>query len=174
MQSVRPPKPKPDVFVFDSEYRAKYEVLQVVYGTYPKKQISFSAYIHVGPLALTQYEVGLVYVSKYDGKFIQQKYLFQPVYPTNDGRWAGCGDPYKDVADVHWHGVKPVPIVFAPTLRFDTKGMSAKEIATKFPAPLFRREPGSAICVMGNYPDELFRVMAEGYLKARGVFDPPR
>jgi hypothetical protein len=25
---------------------------------------------------------------------------------------------------------------------------------------------------MGNYPAELFRVMADGYLKARGVFGP--
>jgi len=37
------------------------------------------------------------------------------------------------------------------------------------PGALFRIENGVATCLMGNYPPELFRVMADGYLKARGV-----
>jgi hypothetical protein len=35
---------------------------------------------------------------------------------------------------------------------------------------LFRRVGNVATCRMGNYPDDLFPVMANGILKARGVF----
>ena len=157
---------------FDAEYFARFEVLKVVYGTYADKEISFSSFTHTGELKLEKHELGLVYVSKHDGRFVQQKYLFQPVYPTYDGRWAGCGDPYAGMPDVHRHSVRPEPIVFDPSVRFDISGLSANNIAARFPAPMFRHDGGTAICLMGNYPEELFRVMAEGVLKSRGVFGP--
>jgi hypothetical protein len=108
------PKPKKGEILLDAEYRLRYEVLQVVFGRYPKKQITFASYVHVGEPEWKKHEVGLVYVSKYQGRFVQQKYLFQALYPTADGRWAGCGDPYAGMPEIHRHGVKAEPIPFTP------------------------------------------------------------
>ncbi len=119
-----------------------------------------------------KHDYGLVYVSQYDGRFVQQKYIYQAVYPTADGRWAGCGDPYKRIPEIHRHDLKAEPVTFRPPVVFDVRGLSLAEVAQKYPSPIFRRKQNSVVCEMGNYPEDLFRVMADGYLKARGVFNP--
>jgi hypothetical protein len=154
---------------FDGEYFLRYEVLQVVCGSYQKKEISFSSYVHIGRPPFLDHEYGLVYVSKEGERWVQQKYLFQPVYPTADGRWAGCGDPY-DGGYIHGSGVKAEPIKFKPPVLFDIRNVPEFVRERKFPLPLFRYENETAVCLMGNYPDALFRVMKEGFLTARGVF----
>jgi hypothetical protein len=165
-------KPKPNESLLDAEYFLRYEVLEVVFGSYPHKEITFSSYVHMGEPEFKKHKFGLVYVSEYDGRFVQQKYLFQAVYPTANGRWASCGDPYAGMADIHRHGVAPEPIIFRPPVAFDTARLSKAEAERKYPAPLFRHERGKAICAMGNFPGELFRVMKEGILWGRGVFRP--
>jgi hypothetical protein len=165
-------RPKDGQVRFDAEYFLRYEILHVVFGTYPKREISFASYVHVGNPKFMEHDFGLVYVSEYDGRFVQQKNIFQPLYPTENGHWAGCGDPYQGVSDIHRHGLKPQPIAFRPAVVFDVRGLSESVIARRFPSPIFRRKGSSVLCEMGNYPEELFRVMEEGYLKARGVFGP--
>jgi hypothetical protein len=167
---VRCVEPPPDEIPFNAEYRVRAEVLQVVFGSYSRKEITFSSYVHMGPAAFEKDEFGLVYVSAHEGRFVQEKYLFQPVHPTADGRWAGCGDPYGAMADMHRHGVKAEAVTFRPPVVFDTAKMSKHEVERRYPEPFFRRQGEKAICLMGNYPAELFRVMKEGYLTARGVF----
>ena len=164
-------EPKGDV-MFDAEYRVRAEVLEMVFGKFGEKQIEFSSYVHVGEPAFGKDEFGLVYVSKHDGRFVQQKYLFQPVHRTRDGRWASCGDPYAWIADVHRHGVEAEPIMFDPSLTFDMQKGAREQGFPSFQAPFFRIDKNVAVCVMGNYPRELLRVMAEGYLRARGVLVP--
>ena len=162
-------KPKPRELLFDAEYLLRYEVLEVVFGTYTKREIDFSSYIHTGPPAFKTYEYGLIYVSKRAGRFVQQKYLFQPVYPTANGRWAGCGDPYDGG---HWSGsgVKAEPIKVNPPVVFDIRNVPQFVRERKYPLPLFRYDEDTAVCLMGNYPDALFRVMKEGILTTSGVF----
>jgi hypothetical protein len=162
-------KPKRNVIQFDAEYRVRAEVLQLVFGKYTAKEMEFSSFVHVGQPAFRTDEFGLVYVSRYKGRLVQQKYLFQPVYRTSDGRWAACGDPYARIAYVHRHDVKAEPIAFSPPVTFDTRKRAEGRAFPSFQAPFFRIENDTATCLMGNYPTELFRVMAEGYLKARGV-----
>jgi len=167
---VRYVEPKPDEIPFNAEFHVRAEVLQVVFGSYSKKEITFSSYVHMGPAPFEKNEFGLVYVSEREGRLVQQKYLFQAMYPTADGRWAGCGDPYAAMADMHRHGVKPEAVAFRPPVVFDTARLSKPEVEREYPKAFFRHRGGKAICVMGNYPAELFRVMKEGYLTARGVF----
>jgi hypothetical protein len=169
---VEPKPQKPGIWLFDAEYFLRYKVLEVVYGTYSAKEIAFSSYIHTGEPAFKKYKFGLVYVSEYDGRLVQQKYLFQGVYPTADGRWASCGDPYADWPNTKGP-IKPEPVDFRPAVVFDTRRISEAEIEKRFPAPLFRLERGKAICLMGNYPAELFQVMRNGPLLGRRVFPPP-
>jgi hypothetical protein len=166
--------PKPGPPRFDAEYFLRYEVLQVVFGSYQKKEISFSSYVHVGQPPFLDHEYGLVYVSEDGERWVQQKYLFQPVYPTADGRWAGCGDPYGG-GWIHGSGVEAEPTKFKPPVVFDIRNVPEFVREREYPLPLFRYENETAVCLMGNYPDALFRVMKEGFLTARGVFrSPPR
>jgi hypothetical protein len=167
---VRRVEHKSDQIPFDTEYLVMAEVLEVVFGSYSKKEITFSSYVHIGPAAFEKNEFGLVYVSEEEGRLVQQKYLFQPVYPTNDGRWASCGDPYFAISNVHRHGVKAEAVAFRPPVIFNTASLSKANAERKYSEPFFRHREGEAICLLGNYPPELFRVMKEGYLTARGVF----
>jgi len=70
--------------------------------------------------------------------------------------------------------VKAEPITFKPPVVVDVRDMPEFVLERQFPSPMFRREGTKVVCQMGNYPEELFRVMREGYLTARGVFSPPR
>jgi hypothetical protein len=170
--SVQYVEPEGNEVKFDAEYRVRIEVLQVLFGRYPAKEMEFSSFVHVGRAAFQQDEFGLVYISRYEGRFVQQKYLFQPLHRTYDGHLAGCGDPYGWMPDVHRHGVRAEPIAFSPPVTFDVGKRAQAQGFTSFSAPYFRIQSNIASCVMGNYPEDLFRVMAEGYLKARRVLDP--
>ena len=167
--SVHEVEPKGAEIPFDSEYRVRAEVIQVVYGRYAGKEMEFSSYVHVGKPAFGNAEFGLVYVSTYRGRLVQQKYLFQPVHRTRGGRWASCGDPYAWLPGIHRHGVKAEAIAFEPPVTFDIRKGTREQGVPAFEAPFFRIQHDVATCLMGNYPPELFRVMAEGYLKARGL-----
>jgi hypothetical protein len=170
--SVEHVEPQDGEIPFDSHFKVRAEVLDVVFGSYAPEEIEFSSYVHIGEPAFGRNEFGLVYVSKYDGGYVHQKYLFQPLFKTNDGRWAGCGDPYGDMPEIHRHGVKAVPISFSPPATFDIAKEKEWHAAGFFSSPYFQIEGNVATCLMGNYPAELFRVMAEGYLDAREVLDP--
>jgi hypothetical protein len=133
----------------DLKFEARYRVLQVVFGRYDRPEIAFTVYDHYGPPEFSRYDMALMFVSRHKGKLYHEKYQFNPVYPTADGRWAGCGDPYRFDAPVHKRDLKPVAIRFATTVREETSG-----------------EP----CTQGNYAEELFLVKKNGVLKARGWF----
>ena len=109
------PKPTKEL-AFDNKFEAHYQVLQLVFGRYDAPKITVTVYDHYGPPAFARYDTALMFVSRYDGKLYHEKYQYVPVYPTADGRWAGCGDPYRLEPDVHRGKLKPVPIKFAPAI----------------------------------------------------------
>jgi hypothetical protein len=160
---------RPGRMRMDAEFQARYQVLGVVYGHYPESQIEFTAFDHFGSPQFARYETVMLYLSQHEGTYYHQKYLFQAVYPTNDGRWAGCGDPYLDMPSGHRHGVRAEPVLFSPPVTFPVAGLTEAEIAARYPTPYYARDGGAVRCVYGNYAAELFRVMAEGFLSARGV-----
>src|SRR5688572_6481884 len=78
---------------FDSGVKAKYKIIQRVYGKYNKDEIEFEAYDHHGRFAFADYKNVLLYISEYEGKLYQSKYMYDPLFKTKDGRWAG---PFSD------------------------------------------------------------------------------
>ena len=72
----------------DAGYKAKYKILQRVYGNYPNDIIEFVAYDHYGTPAFSKYKNVLLFVSEYEGKFYHEKYVYDPLFKTKDGRWA--------------------------------------------------------------------------------------
>ena len=88
----------------DLGFRAKYKIIELVYGNYSDDTITFDAYDHYGTPAFSHYKHALLYVSKYKGKYYHVKYQFDDVYQTKDGRWAG---PYSD-HDSDSTSIKPI------------------------------------------------------------------
>ena len=98
---------------FDNGIKAKYKILQPVYGSYDKDVIEFEAYDHYGTPKFAEYNTVLLFVSEYKGKYYQEKYAFEPLAKTKDGRWAGpysseYGHPYN-----RHTSIKPEKIDFA-------------------------------------------------------------
>ena len=77
----------------DRGFKAKYRILQWVYGDYSNPSIEFLVYDHYGWPGFSNYINSLLFVSQHNGKFYHEKYLYNDVYATIDGRWAS---PFND------------------------------------------------------------------------------
>ena len=163
------PDPK-NIVRFDNEFEARYKVLSVIFGSYRGREIKFTVFDHYGDPAFARYETVLLYVSKHRDKFYHEKYQYHAVYPTQDGRWAGCGDPYQNEPSVHHGDLQAQPIKFSPELAFNLSGVKTEEIRERFPSRYFEFRGNLAVCKAGVYAQELFEIKRRGVLKARGLF----
>lgn len=167
------PIPTPE-HSMDNAFAATYAILKTVYGDFDEDTISFVVYDHYGWPAFAKYRHVLLYVSADSGTYYHQKYLYNAVYLTKDGQWAGPyvpGDYEQDETGAERIEPKIVPFaqrVAYPLRSPDRGGIS---VAWKYPAPYYRQEGDSAIAIYGNYAEELFDLKLRGVLKARGVFD---
>ncbi len=157
---------------FNYGVKAKYKILQPVYGNYNKAVIEFEAYDHYGIPKFVEYKTVLLFVSEYQGKFYQEKYMFDPLAKTKDGRWAGpysseYGHPY-----IKHTTVKPERIDFVEEISYPTKitDGDSQEFTLSYPEPYFKTIGGKAIAVYGNYIPELFKLRRDGVLTARDLF----
>jgi len=163
------PETEKDEILMDSAFKAKYRVIQNLYGNYDKGKIEFKVYDHYGTPPFSRYTNVLLFVSEYKGKLYHEKYQYFDVYKTKDGRWASCGDPYR-FDEYHRKDIKLTKLEFDEPLFFDLTEFNAKYIKEVFKEPYFKVNRNKAQCKMGAYIDELFVVKKEGVLKARGLF----
>ncbi|RRB13572.1 hypothetical protein EHT87_15020 [Larkinella knui] len=154
---------------FNEAFKAKYKVVQQVYGSYQKNTIDFEAYDHMGTPAFSKFDNVLLFVSNHNEKWFHEKYQYFDVYKTKEGKWASCGDPYK-FDDYHRKSLKAVKLEFAEPVSFDVSYLNVEHIKKWYPEPYFTIRNNRAYCLMGAYVDELFQVKKEGVLKARGIF----
>ena len=168
IKSFEPPLEK-DQIMMDRAFKAKYKVIQKVYGNYEKDIIEFEVYDHYGTPSFSNYQNVLLFVSEYGGKLYHEKYQYFDVYKTKDGRWASCGDSFR-FDEYHLKQLKPVSLEFAEPVVFDLEKLATKQIKEFYPKPFFAIEGNKAVCLMGNYLDELFWVKRTGVLKARRIF----
>ena len=157
---------------FDNGVKAKYRILQRIYGYFDKDSIEFEAYDHFGRFPFTKYKNVLLYVSEYKGKFYQEKYMYDPLFKTKDGRWAG---PYSDEYGHSYNKhttVKPEKIDFLEEVSFPTKIMDddGKEYTVTYPEQYYKIVGDKAIAIYGNYVKELFKLKKDGVLTARELF----
>ena len=157
---------------FDRQFVARYEVLSVIFGSYGEKEITFTSFNHKAPSGtiplLILNDVLLLYVSKVDGRLIHEKYQYDEVYGTRDGRWASCATQYD--APNHRMEATVHPIDFLREVKFDLQGLTSEEIQQHYPSSAFEIRDGMAVCKAGLYPEELFDIRRRGVLKARGIF----
>lgn len=157
---------------FDAGLKAKYKVILNVYGEYNNDVIEFEAYDHYDAFPFLDYKNVLLYISEKEGKFYQEKYMYDPVFKTKNGRWAG---PYSSDYDHSYNENTAVKIeqmdfgsdAVLPTKRTDKYG---KEMTFSYKEPYFKTVGDSAWIVYGNYVEDLFRLKKEGVLTARELF----
>ena len=94
---------------------------------YAGKEMTFTSYVHVGEPEFNKHKFGLLYVSEHEGRLFHQKYLFQAIYRTADGRWAGCEDSNTWLPPQSARHVKPEMVAFWPPVLFDTRKMTMAE-----------------------------------------------
>jgi hypothetical protein len=153
----------------DRGFKAKYKIIQRVFGNFSKDTIEFVAWDHLGIPAFSEFDNVLLYVSADSGIYYHQKYMYNDVYLTTDGRWAGT---YAKADYEHEYNkytkIKPIKIDFANIVSYP---IGDKKAAMEYyPKPYYNIVDNKAIAVYGNYVDELFILKRDGYLTAREIF----
>ena len=152
----------------DEEYIAEYKILKLVHGSYKSDTIEFTVYDHYGEPEFSEFQTVLLFVSKYNGELIHEKYLYFDLYMTNNGKWASpysskyYNHPYKNRITV-----KPELIPFIDEVSYTVEDMGADEIEKRYPQPYYKIEGKRAIAVYGNYVEDLLIIMEQTVLKAR-------
>ncbi|WP_153796618.1 hypothetical protein [Foetidibacter luteolus] len=149
----------------DAKFSAKYNILEKVCGDYRGDTIEFTVYDHRGRPAFEKHDAVMLYVCEHEGKYYHQKYQYDVLYKTKQGKWAG---PYEGQGDDTT--IKPVPVEFAKELSYPIAGLKEQAIKGNFPEPYYKIENGKAIAVYGFYAQDLFDIKKKGVLKARGLF----
>lgn len=155
----------------DSEYLAKYKILQLVHGSYKSDTIEFTVFDHYGKPTFSNYQTVLLFVSEYNGKFYHEKYQYFDLYMTENGKWASpyssidYNHPYKETITV-----KPEKIPFSDKVFYSVRKMSKDEIKERFPQPYYKIDKKRAIAIYGNYLEDLFKLKQQTVLKARGIY----
>ncbi len=157
----------------DGGFKAKYIVLQKVFGNFSYDTIEFVAYDHYGIPAFSKFDNVLLFVSSDSGTYYHQKYMYNDVYQTKQAKWAGT---YAEEDYRHNYNkktkVKPVIIDFAKEVSYPTKILrtDSQVVTINYSKPYFKIIGEKAIAVYGNYVDELFILKRDGYLTAREFF----
>jgi hypothetical protein len=82
---------------FDAKYEATFEVIEPISGTYAIGQkVDFVAFAHTGGPGAAAAPFAVLYLWEHDFGNVMVKYSGTPVFPTRDGQWSSCGDPYRD------------------------------------------------------------------------------
>ena len=170
--SVEEYEPKLDSgeVAFDHAFRATYQVLDVVFGVYPRAEISFRAFDHYGYPEFARYDTVMLYLTRYDNIWVHEKYQFDRVHFTADRRWAGCGDPYQHEPDVHRGKLAARPITFSPPVVESIGHLSTSAIDSQYPRAFYDRSGTTVTCKAGAYAEDLLQIKREGVFRARGVF----
>jgi hypothetical protein len=169
VQPVGTEMPPRQPFIRDSKYLARYDILRVVCGTHPPGRIEFDVYDHYGKPAFSHFETVLLYVGRFEGRWVHAKYLYDPAYETADGDWAGCGDPYA-LDEPHRGELKAEPIRFKSEVSFPVDGLTETQINERYPPAYFGRRGDRVVCKAGARIAALFTIKRDGFLRAREVF----
>lgn len=165
------PELPPDTLMMDSAFKARFRVLQVVYGRHDGPTIDFDAYDHYGTPPFAAYDRSLLFVSRKGDGFVQQKYLSFPVFRTRSGEWNGCGPIGERDGHARFGRIQARPVAFAEAayLRLSPERPRERD-AQRFSRRHFRIEGDRAYCLTGSSVRDLFELEQRTTLKARGLF----
>lgn len=157
----------------DQRFKAKYKILQTIYGHFAFDTIEFIVYDHYGIPEFSKYKNVLLFVSEDSGVYYHQKYLFYDVYKTKNGRWAGSySQKDYDRKSNTFSNTRPIKIDFAEEVIYPTKilWVTGSIVTRSYPSPYFKTIGDSARAIYGNYVEDLFKLERDGVLTARQIF----
>jgi hypothetical protein len=152
----------------DAQFKAKYKILQRVYGTFPNDIIEFEVYDHYGIPGFSHYDNALLFVSEYEGKYYHEKYQYYDVYPTTDGKWAGIYHDFEgyDAPPPR----KQISFTKEVHLTLSIINNDSEIVQLKYSPPYFKIIEDKAYPLYGYNVEELFAIKKNGVLKWRGLF----
>ena len=87
----------PKCMSFDARYEASYDVIATVKGGERLGDtVKFSVFVHSGPVGVPESPAAVLFVWKHPSGNVMLKYSGVAIFPTIDGRWISCGDPYPE------------------------------------------------------------------------------
>lgn len=149
----------------DSNFVATYKVLQLIYGNYKSDTIEFVAYDHYGIPEFSKFPNVLLYIEKSKEAFYHVKYLFDAIYKTKNGHWAGGYNAYDynqiEDEDVN---IKPERLKFIMPAFVNLTDRREEDIKEWFFKPYYKIKGNKAEVVWGNYAEDLFKLKQYGRL----------
>ena len=148
-----PHEPCEFCIIMNSHYRARYRILDVIYGEAPGSEIAFDVYDHYGKPSFSRYDHVLLYLLRRpDGSYVHKKYTYDAVFRTTDGQWAGCAVVLRRDERP---AVAPRPMAFDDSAWLPVSRPEPEEIAKDFPPSLFDVRGKRAYCKQGYALEEL-------------------
>ena len=145
---------------FYSRYKAKYEVLENIYGNYAKSIIEFESFEHARFENYYDFDVVVLYIADYCGKLIHLRGEYDPLYKNSLGEYASPYSAYllKTTRDnklkerhkpMNFRGRKANTAI---------KHLSKEIISKEFPDSIYEVKNNYAKPLYGLYPDDLFDI----------------
>jgi hypothetical protein len=149
-------------------YKAKYKVLQTVYGCYAGDIIEFKLRDHEGFLAFSFFKNSLFFLEEANGEFIFTNDFFD-VYRTKNDRWAGIAANISDTGKM-----KPQLIDYADPVDYNVVVLynNRYTVHRNLPDHLFATDGDKKYAIYGNYVEDLFRLKTDTHF-VRMSFAPP-
>jgi len=141
--------------VMDSRFKAKYKVLKVLHGEYPKSSITFTVHDHYGFPEFAKQRSSIIYLVKSGDHYGHLKYAWNSVSPLKGGGFASCEDE-TGLDEEHHNKVKYYD--FDPPIETDLRHASEHEINEYKNDPMYRVSKSKAICVRGISAEDLFEI----------------
>lgn len=158
----------------DSKFTAKYKIIEKICGNYIGDTIEFTVYDHYGRPAFEKFSTVMLYLSEYEGEYYHEKYQYNNLYKTKDGRWASPYDWLEfDLDDTLNNPFKPVKIDYLNEVSFSTARLKKQDIRQLYPEPFYKIVDTKAVAIYGNYVPELLEIKKKGVFNARGLFGVP-
>ena len=165
------PEVKDGLIPMDQGFKAKYKVIENVYGNLKLDTVDFVAYDHYGIPPFSNFKTVLLYVIKVNGKFYHSKYLYSAVYKTKDNKWAGLYFPIDSNSAIQINNIAFLKkIDFEPVVIMDLSEYKIEYIKKYFPEPYFKIADTKAEAVYGISVEDIFNLNKSGILRARGYF----
>lgn len=166
-----------DCISIDALYRARYEVVRPIVGSFAQRQVTIDIADHYGFPPFARYQHALLVVGLHDARPWLHKYQGIAVHRTVEGEWASCGEvEFKDKGEAPSAHIKP--------LRFEREIAGIGDLSEAgWRETLFgwrtardqldhRIEGGKVWCTRGVELPDIYETMRSGALRARGVALP--
>jgi len=159
--------------------KMRFKILELVYGDYDRSFVDFYAVHQFGFPRFPKHKVAMLYLREDEGALHQTAHNYDDVYPSKDGSYAYCGNPYLSLDDEDVIDQRPLlDIKFSPPVikkisdhlpderdyGEDQHAFFVEDTArvrAYFSEPDFEINNGRARCKKGVYAEEMFRIQSE-------------